>query len=520
MENMFNDLKEKMNETVLRDIDFSEKSKEKVRRAVKESKSKRKLTFRPKLHYVVSVALSGCLLFGIGYYTFNQLGGTNDPQYSSSLVEAPFNREKTDKEDVTNAKKSIYIPPPREEFFGEMTKEDVVNKMLNTPHQFETVDGQFEVRNEYQDGTGSVLNVDYELSTINEIGGVVSFINHSLEGEHVQDELTVFNEEQVWYMDYFRKEYRQHEINPQPLRNTVTSEEALAIDPRKIYDDLQELYDWEPLPVGVAAMSIYPFEMAVDYLGQYEQWEIEKQNEEVLSHNTVVIHGKVSDHAKRFKNIDTFRTWIDKDTGFLVRHEEYDESGNVTSYINTTKLEVNVPLDSISFTPDLEGLTKMDIPGGIVYADPREEEIEVVDHADYYKEDVKQVLEKLKKDVSFLLEIEHPDVEIYSASYERYESYNQGYLTYSYKKAKDVDGSGSKLLYVRSYHRDAVVRSWGEFDTNKGEQIDEFTAGDINWTVYELDMPNSNHFVGTSGEYKYEIVTQDIPFEEAKAILE
>ncbi|MDO6658792.1 hypothetical protein Q4550_23315, partial [Anaerobacillus sp. 1_MG-2023] len=108
---------------------------------------------------------------------------------------------------------------------------------------------------------------------------------------------------------------------------------------------------------------------------------------------------------------------------------------------------------------------------------------------------------------------------LYSASYEKYKDYKQAYLTYSYKKDEDEDGSGSKLLYVRQYHKDAVVRSIGDFDTGAKDKLEEFDLNGIHWVSYKLNNIPESHFIGKSDDYKYEIVTQDISAEVTKRLL-
>ena len=91
---------------------------------------------------------------------------------------------------------------------------------------------------------------------------------------------------------------------------------------------------------------------------------------------------------------------------------------------------------------------------------------------------------------------------------ERYKEFNQAYLTYSYKKAANERGSGSRLLYVRIYNKDSVVRSFGDFDKEKGEKFDTFTLNGIEWNGFEIKNTPDVHYIGSLGDYMYEVVTQ------------
>jgi hypothetical protein len=57
------------------------------------------------------------------------------------------------------------------------------------------------------------------------------------------------------------------------------------------------------------------------------------------------------------RSIKNMRFWVDKDTGILVKYETYNSAGEIVDYLSPTKLEINVPVDSKKFTPNLEGYT-------------------------------------------------------------------------------------------------------------------------------------------------------------------
>ncbi|WP_018931832.1 hypothetical protein [Gracilibacillus lacisalsi] len=518
MDNMFSNLKEKMNGTILKDVEFSEKSKDKVRKAIRSSKSRKKYIIHPKLNYILSLSVSCILILGLGYFSLSKLDDVGDKQITENSERSLTTKSENNEKAPNNLNEGIYTPPEKKEYYDDMTKEEILTKMLNTPDYFQTVVGKFEQRNIYNDGTGTDEYVDYEISIENEIGGHVSFVNKSLEGETVQENISVYNDRQQWDIDlitnsYLERNYNQKEFQP------VSIEEVLPLDSNQLYDKLLDIYDWQEPPVWIAGVSLFPFYKTVQYLGDVEQWDIEKQNEELLGHNTVVLYGSVGDKVDRMKNVDTFRFWVDKDTGILAKYEEYDSNGNITGYLYPEKLEVNASINLDEFSPNLDGLSKEEQPETID-EDSGEEDIEILEQSDYYKDEVNEVLQTLRQNIDFLYEFTGQDFDLYATSFERYKDFNHAYLTYSYKKDPNEDGSGTRLLYVRSYHKDSVTRSWGEFDTNKGERLDTFTTNDIDWKMYELDRPKGAHFVGSSNDYKYEVVSQDISAEETKTLLE
>lgn len=133
---------------------------------------------------------------------------------------------------------------------------------------------------------------------------------------------------------------------------TLTLEQAFSIapdgNPLTIYR--------ERSPLHLANATLFPYEIASNYTRDLSKWEIENQNEELLGHNTLVIKGNINHRDSR-----SFRFWVDKDTGILVKYETYDAKGELVDYLHPTSLEVNVPIDTKRFTPNLDDYKKEEL---------------------------------------------------------------------------------------------------------------------------------------------------------------
>ncbi|WP_141431091.1 hypothetical protein [Bacillus sp. 03113] len=514
MEDLLKNLKEDMNETILKDIDFQHKNKEKVRQAFYKTEKKPHFNFQPKLGLLLSISFTFLFLAGIGYFSAEKMGLFPGDEYPANKA-----NEKKDQSSKPEIKKNLYVPPAQEETYEDMTKEDVLIKMLNTVDYFQTAAGEFELYDMYDDNSESRSKVEYKLSLKEQIGGYdksTSFFDKDIMGFDSDTQETFYNSQTVWRLHRMSKQYQINDYKAKGSKEPVDPNDIFQFDLRKLYDS-PEIFRKRP-PASSSHLSIFPYEKAAYYLRNDTLWDIEKQNEEVLGHNTIVLYGKIKKAvADRMKG-DLFRFWIDKDTGILLKYEVYDQNEAVTSYLHPSKLEINIPVKAQEFVPNLDGYSKMEIEEPD-YKDPREKDIKLVDQADYYKEEVDKVMNRLRKDLSFLYEFDHPEIEIFSANYEQYKDEKQAYMTYSYKKDKNEDGSGRKLLYVRQYHKDTVVRSLGDFDTEKKNKLDEFEINGIHWESYKLYGSPNTHFIGTSGDYKYEVVTQDISAEETKSVL-
>jgi hypothetical protein len=89
---------------------------------------------------------------------------------------------------------------------------------------------------------------------------------------------------------------------------------------------------------------------------------------------------------------ETFRFWVDKDTGILVKRELNDSNGKIISCLHPETLSINIPIDTKIFIPKLEGFNEY-IEVERTSKDPREKEIEVIEHADTYLDDVEPIVE-------------------------------------------------------------------------------------------------------------------------------
>lgn len=514
MDDFLKNLKEDMNETVLKDIDFDNKHKRNVKNAIYYNQKKTRINIQQKLGFLLSIGFTVIVMFGIGYLTLDKLG-------FMALDEAPPTNETSElKSDIKAGNEdNSFTPPAQDELYDDLSKEDVSTKMLNTVDYFSTASGEFELQNVYDDNSESNERIEYTISLEEHVGESVistSFYDEEIMGVKSNINKTFYDGQKVWRIDNNRGKYYVNEPEVNGKQQTVYPNQVFHVDLRKLYDS-PGVFRQSP-PDSSAHISLFPYEKVAYYLREENLWDIEKQNEELLGHNTIVLYGEIpKSDTDRMKG-NQFRFWVDKDTGILVQYEVYDQNGEVTSYLHPDRLEINLPISSKEFVPNLENYSEMEVDQPS-YEDSKEADIEVVDHADYYPEEVDVVLTRLEKELPFLYEFKNKELELYSASYEKYKDYKQAYLTYSYKKDEDEDGSGSKLLYVRQYHKDAVVRSLGDFDTGAKDKLEEFDLNGIHWVSYKLNNIPESHFIGKSDDYKYEIVTQDISAEVTKRLL-
>lgn len=240
-----------------------------------------------------------------------------------------------------------YIPPKQEENYEEMTKEEILTKMINTVDHFETASGEFKIHNK------SIPNdtvVEYSISLKNKLGGRGKTTDTVNGKEEVTYEY--YKDGVLWIVSEQTKTYMESKYEEYSAGTPLKIEDAFTID----NDGINVTQYRRKPPIGVANQTLFPYEIASNYTRDLNSWNIEKQNEELLGHNTLVIRGNLNR-----KDFQSFRFWVDKDTGILVKYETYNSAGEVVDYLYPTKLEINVRIDSKEFTPSLEGYKSYDL---------------------------------------------------------------------------------------------------------------------------------------------------------------
>ncbi|OOE12561.1 hypothetical protein [Fictibacillus arsenicus] len=334
MEDKLKNLNEKMNSTLLKNLDFNENSMMQVMRKVKESEKPQNSSFFSRtwkftLSTVVSVfLLTAVTLFAVEQITLTESGDTK------RLKENLANKPAT----------TTYVPEKKEEYFGKMTKEEVLTKMINTIDYFETAKGSFE---EYTHN--NMTTVEYQLNMKKPIGGFSKTVHVPNGKKNSNVEITYYDKSTIWSISKENNSYRKIGYLPTATCCTLKIEDAFSTES----DGANMTSYRDRPPIGMAQNSLFPYEIASNYTRDLERWEIEKQNERVLGHNTVVIKGNLDSYASEKHSSETFRFWVDKDTGILVKYETYNKNDEVVNYLYPKELLINIPIEVSKLKPDI-----------------------------------------------------------------------------------------------------------------------------------------------------------------------
>jgi outer membrane lipoprotein-sorting protein len=349
MDKMFRNVKKNMNETVLKDITFNQKNKEKVMQTIYYKRKKHRMFLKPSLSSILSLSVACLFFFGSLYFISERLD-----IFSREGQVADLNGTK----EKNPIGKSSLTPPKDDESKRDLTKEEVVAKLLNTVDNFDTAEGEFESFSIYPDGSTIVTTTEFIVSTNNNFRGFERTTEKLSEGGTSSNEV-IYNGKKIWRKESMGKSYTSCDYQPiQSTETYTTPEEAFSVPLEDLYKPNTKLRE-RPLISSDASRTLFPYENASSFLKDTNNWKIEKQNEEISGHNTIVLYGQFTQEVKDWLKDEAFRFWVDKDTGILVKYEIYDKDGVVTSYLHPTRLEVNVPVDEAAFIPNLDGYNEV-----------------------------------------------------------------------------------------------------------------------------------------------------------------
>lgn len=502
-----------MDDTVLKDLNFSEKNKAIVRKHLVSNQYSKKSVLHPRMGFVLSVCFCTFFIGSISLFVLNHEGFFKQENQAS--------QEETDEEKGEEKILEIAKHPVPKENYENLSKEDILTRLLNSVDYFETAAGTYETFDSYFDGSTSKTKVEYKYSKKNVIGGYEKVINYPDENNphsELQENEIYYNEEFTWNIDVNRKQFVvQDYFGFGGKKDKVQAKDVFQIDLYKIYDSHDQFRVRPPV-----SGNLFWYEFVAKYLRYEDRWDIEKQNEEVIGHNTMVIYGHIDESIREMNHVQpdetSFRIWVDKDTGIILKREIYNQSEEIISSLYTTSLVINKEFKEKEFIPEVDDYNRY-IPTSPVN-DEREYDIEVIEHADTISTAVEKVMGIQRDTIPYFYEFNDSKVTPFSASIEKYHDDQQAYVVYSYNKPESEQGSGSRLLYTRMYPEDTVVRTTGDFPAELGEEIENVKINEINWKVYEINGIPNFHLKGEKDDYMYEIVTQDVPLQEVKRLLD
>lgn len=507
MTDRLKNLKNDMDDTVLKELDFNEKNKAAVRTSFTSKYAHSKKRRFSYMESILSVCFTILFIGGISYIVLNNLDFTEQENLASN-------------EKIEDSKGPTIAHPESKENFEDISKEEILEILLNSVDYFETAAGTFETFDSFYDESISKTKVEYKYSNDNVIGGYEKVIDYPDENNPHSERYELeyyYQNGEMWILDLNQNNYVSQNYELYGKKDKVNAKDVFEIDLYKLYDSKQLFRERPPF-----SGNLFNYEFVAKYLRNEDKWEIEKQNEELLGHNTMVIYGEIDENIRESNHVqpseNSFRIWVDKDTGIIIKKEVYNNAGDVISYLYTSSLVINKIYESEEFVPNLDDFKKRYTPN-FTENNSRENEIEVIEHADTILSSVKKVIEIQRETIPYFYEFKDTRVTPFSASIEEYHGQQHAYVVYSYDKPDTERGSGSRLLYTRVYPKGSIVRTTGDFERELGEEVDNFILDEINWSVFEVSGAPNIHLKGEKDGFVYEIVAQEVSLQEIIELL-
>lgn len=224
----------------------------------------------------------------------------------------------------------------------QMTKDQIHYEMLNSIDNFNSARGEFIY---HSDSAGYEYTVNYQVQLGNNPKSKVKFTSNQVSQETTYDGNGTFLR-----LDNKQKKFEKFSTPQQNgiQKNSLKDQPAKSRYSKNDKGEKVFLRRTDPALMGIAATSVFPQDIALGFLEDYNKWNIVSE-ENIDGRDAVVIQGELNDYYQNKHKDKTFKLWVDKETGVLLQMEEYNDQNQATEYIRTKSIKVNDTLDSDEF---------------------------------------------------------------------------------------------------------------------------------------------------------------------------
>ncbi len=236
-----------------------------------------------------------------------------------------------------------------------MTKEDIWHKMLNSIDYYSKASGtvlyagddvekamlvdfmvDIDAREYYAKTTDVSVDVggnDQKLSTYSDLSTPFSIVERLSEKETyaTASEEVILNKNNLTYV------VRPGAVLARANTGTIADDERVQIDENGMP---HYRYRANPICASVAGTSLFPQEMALGYLREFNSWDI-KEHSEYQGRKCVVVTGKTDEEYQSELNVSDFVFYVDSQTGILLKYLGYNSDGQIADYIIIDNLDVD-----------------------------------------------------------------------------------------------------------------------------------------------------------------------------------
>jgi hypothetical protein len=297
-----------------------------IKKEDKPSRIHNTKTLKQRIVDATSIAVCLCILF------FSLTGLLNDESKKQSTT---INSNESKERASENPADYPVITDS-----GTLSKEEILFRMLNTVDSFQTAQGTYS----FQD-TENQSN-DYTVSYAIEMkdGQYKSYSKEYSDSKDTKIEVADSNQLALTWIYPSKKEYFVYGIGPSIKGEPIQINEVVG----KTGAGNQTYISRERPFIGVAFHSLFHYEFVNSFLVANQNWEIENQNTDLFGYKTVIIKGSINRG-----NTKSFRIWVNRPTGIIIKMETYDSKGNVIQSLQTDNIKLNEPVDKNLFKANI-----------------------------------------------------------------------------------------------------------------------------------------------------------------------
>jgi len=235
----------------------------------------------------------------------------------------------------------------------ELEKSAIQNKMVNSIDNFQSAKGSFT----YYAKLAKINDtIDFDVNLKEKPASFYKV--KSPDGK--KESIAVYDGEKKLDANSATKEYM---IVPVVKEQSPAVSQAIPAKERYIKDESGDSEGVklrkDPANMGLASEVLFSQNIALGFLEDYNKWKFEA-DETYLGLPAKVITGEVSDNFKERHGSSTFKMWVHKDTGILLKFEEYDSKGEKVVAIKVNDIKLNTPSDVQKFKiQELDGYKRL-----------------------------------------------------------------------------------------------------------------------------------------------------------------
>lgn len=229
-----------------------------------------------------------------------------------------------------------------------ITKDDIQNKIVNSIDYFNSAEGSFTW---YMEKSNTDMTIDYKVK--------IKDKPSSYEKITFKEGVVIENLFDGKNKETYNNKDKTYKTGGVVLIDGDSSKYSIKNRYYKSGDGTPGVYlRQDPSFMGYAKESLFNQNVALGFLEDQSKWDM-KNGETFLGLDTVVINGTFSDYYSNKLKANTYKLWVEKNTGIILKMELYAENGDVVEKLDTTSIKLNCTIDDNAFKKDKTGYSNL-----------------------------------------------------------------------------------------------------------------------------------------------------------------